>query len=165
MPKIKKVILILTCLLLIAAMFSLFTRISKASPQTKGQTKIWKQKVYISETPRSDEEIIRSLPYGDLIWKTYGHESTWGKYDGCRAQGKYNGFGFEQNDTGYVCFGSLKEVAVKVSQWFEQHLKTITVRQALCYYCYGKLMDNCDYADYSLNLSKENDGKGVNKSG
>src|SRR5579885_1434263 len=103
-------------------------------------------------TPMTDEQMIKSLPHGDLVWKTYGHESTYGKFDGCKAQGKFNGFGYAQSKFGYQCFDSLKEVATKVSNWFTEKLQIMTVDQALCYYNTGKHLDTCEYAEYSKSL-------------
>jgi hypothetical protein len=100
----------------------------------------------------TDEEMMKALPHGELLWMTYGHESTWGKFDGCKKKGLYNGFGYAQNDHVWLCFESLEEAAMKVSAWFDKHLQTMTVRQALCYYNKGIVMDDCDYAEYSLNL-------------
>ena len=105
-------------------------------------------------TPMTDEQMIKSLPHGDLVWKTYGHESTYGKFDGCKAQGKFNGFGYAQSKFGYQCFDSLKEVATKVSNWFTEKLQIMTVDQALCYYNTGKHLDTCEYAEYSKSLWK-----------
>ncbi len=105
----------------------------------------------VAPTP-TPEEMMKALPHGELVWKTYGHESTWGKFDDCRNQGLYNGFGYAQHKYGYQCFSSLEEVATKVSKWFDRHLQTMTVRQALCYYNTGEFLDDCNYADYTLSL-------------
>lgn len=165
-PLIRRIILIVAIILALL----LFLRVKTAPDRSDHQINKIKSMTVASVTqtpPRtlSDKEMILALPHGDLVWKTYGHESTWGKFDGCRAQGKYNGFGFEQDEHGYRCFDSLEEVATSVSAWFDHYVQVMTVRQTLCFYRYGKLMNDCDYADYSLNLLKENDGKEVNKSG
>jgi len=104
--------------------------------------------------PPTDEGIIKSLSYGELIWKVYGHESTWGKFDSCRNKRLFNGFGYAQHKSGYQCFSSLEEVASKVSRWFVKRLdiEGMTVSQALCYYNTGRFLDSCDYADYTLAL-------------
>lgn len=103
-------------------------------------------------TPITQEQMIKSLPNGSIVWKTYGHESTYGKFDACKSQGLFNGFGFAQNDFGYQCFSSLQEVASKVSDWFALHLQTMTTKQALCYYNTGTKLDDCGYAEYTLSL-------------
>jgi hypothetical protein len=111
--------------------------------------------VVITPTPKpqTDKEMIYSLPYGDLVWKTYGHESTWGQHDGCQGRG-VNGFGFGWTGKQYPCFDDLKTVAASVSAWFVKHIdcQGLTVRQSLCLYQSGNIKDNCDYADYSLSL-------------
>lgn len=102
--------------------------------------------------PLTDEEYIKSLPHGQLIWQVYGHESTWGKFDSCKAQGKVNGFGYGQNEYGYTCYSSIREVSNHVAGWFLAALKDMNVNQALCYYRYGIHMNDCDYAQYTLGL-------------
>lgn len=106
--------------------------------------------------PMTDEEFIKSLPYGEIVWKTYGHESSYGKHDGCRAKGLYNGFGFGEYVSGhYHCYASLQEVATDVSRWFAARLDgdNMELKQGLCYYNTGnKNLYDCDYAEYTLNL-------------
>lgn len=107
----------------------------------------------LTPTPTlSDEQFIKTLPAGQIVWKTYGHESSYGKNDACKTQSLFNGFGFGQNKSGYYCYSSLREIATKVSSWFVSHLKTMTVKQALCYYNTGKILNTCDYAEYTLGL-------------
>ena len=99
------------------------------------------------------EEYCKALPHGDLVWKTYGHESTFGLHDGCKNQGKYNGFGYGQNKNGYACFDTFEEVARHVSDWFETQLKSKSISNALCYYQSGHTDQlDCEYARYSLNI-------------
>lgn len=108
----------------------------------------------IKNTPTptpTDEQMIKALPYGSLVWKTYGHESTYGKNDSCRAKGLFNGFGFGQNNFGYYCYSSLREVAVNVSNWFAKYVYMGT-KSELCFYNTGKVMNDCEYAEYTLSL-------------
>jgi len=123
--------------------------VSLINSKTAGQSGQFK---VITPTPYTDEQTLKSLPYGQLVWQTYGHESSYGKNDACKSQGLFNGFGFAQNNFGYQCFSSLQEVATKVSDWFASHLQTMTVKQALCFYNKGKLMEDCNYAEYTLAL-------------
>ncbi len=105
-----------------------------------------------SSKPIDARRMIESLPNGLLVWQTYVHESGAGLHDSCRPNG-YNGFGYGQESTGnYPCYTSLKEIATIVSNWFTNHLKTMTVKEALCFYNTGRVMDDCDYAEYTLSL-------------
>ncbi|HZE87075.1 MAG TPA: hypothetical protein VE090_02595 [Methylomirabilota bacterium] len=140
------------CTLLSIAIITMFI-LSTNQPVEKKVTTPLVEKLSITPTATptpTDEQMIKALPHGDLVWKTYGHESTFGKNDACKNQGLYNGFGYAQSSSGYQCFSSLREVATKVSDWFISHLQTMTVRQALCFYNTGKFMDECDYAEYTL---------------
>lgn len=119
------------------------------------------QKIFFHDTPHAskaatmtDKEYMLSLPYGNLVWKTYGHESSYGKNDSCQRQGRYNGFGYAQSSFGYSCFSSAREVAKKVSDWFIHaiNIAGMSAKQALCYYNQGKVMSDCDYAEYTLAL-------------
>ena len=124
-------------------------------PTTNAGSSAQMKSVEITPTPTpTDEQFINSLPHGQIVWQTYGHESSFGKNDACKNQGLFNGFGFAQNDAGYQCFASLKEVATKVSGWFADYIekKGYTTREALCIYRYGHTNGNCDYADYTLAL-------------
>lgn len=109
----------------------------------------------------SDESMMKSLEYGEVVWATYGHESGYGDHDSCRAKGKYNGFGYGYRDGGYPCYDTLKEVASEVSEWFVRELKTKTIRQALCYYNAGYSLDengnkfvpnDCEYASVTMQM-------------
>jgi hypothetical protein len=105
----------------------------------------------ISRRPQTDAAYIASLPYGDLVYKIYRHESSAGKYDACKPTG-HNGFGYGIYNGNYPCFSSFKIVAKKVSDWLVLHLQTLSVRQTLCLYNTGKAFDNCEYADYTQAL-------------
>jgi len=112
-------------------------------------------KVVNTPTPTpTDKEMILQLPYGQLVWQTYVHESGAGQHDSCRASGLYNGFGYGQAKNGsYPCWHSLKDIATLVSGWFEAQLSSKTVPQALCYYNTGDpTIKDCDYAEYTLGL-------------
>ena len=94
---------------------------------------------------------VEQLPYGNLVYATWGHESTWGEFDGCRGRG-VNGFGYGWDGSHYPCYGSVMGVARHVSHWFEVNMQGHTVRQALCLYQSGKVENNCPYADYTLSM-------------
>lgn len=89
-----------------------------------------------------------------ILWNVYAKESSRGKNDGCKAKGKFNGFGFGQSDekmaagTG-ACYETFEEVVSRVDEWFDVQLKSKNLPQALCYYNLGKpngvLLDDCEY--------------------
>ena len=98
------------------------------------------ESLYIKLT---DEQKIKRLPYGNLVWKVYGDESGYGRQDWCRLQGKYNGFGYAIPN----CYGSLQKVAELVSAWFTGNIEGygLTIKQSACLYNTGKVMNDCPY--------------------
>jgi len=82
----------------------------------------------------------------DILRRIYQLESSSGRNDSCRQQGKYNGYGFGQNTFTWNCFNSLEEVEAKVANWFEENLKDKSLSQALCYYNTGYVFDECPYS-------------------
>lgn len=109
----------------------------------------------ITPKPKTEKEIIFSYKNGDILWKIYGLESSWGRNDGCREQGKYNGFGYGQNKYVWNCFNSFEEVVEKVNNWFEKRLKENgnDLTEALCYYNTGLTKQvNCKYYQSFISL-------------
>lgn len=45
--------------------------------------------------PKTEEEIVKGQKYGEELWNIYMLESTRGKNDGCRREGKFGGFGVQ----------------------------------------------------------------------
>lgn len=79
--------------------------------------------------------------------KIYRLESSGGKNDSCRNQGKYNGYGFGQSTFAWNCFDSHEEVENKVQAWFDdKEEKGFTLDEALCYYNQGIKQEGCQYA-------------------
>lgn len=101
----------------------------------------------------TEEDVLKGMQYGEVVWATYGHESSYGKHDPCRAKGLYNGFGFgHQGNNVYPCFKSLEEVGTKVSEWFTKKLEKYTIRQALCLYQSGVASNDCPYASTTMQM-------------
>ena len=87
----------------------------------------------------------------DIVWKIYGLESSFGKNDDCKREGKFNGFGYGQHKTGWQCFDTFEQAVAQVHKWLEsrQHL---SVAQALCLYNQGKIVNDCPYYQRFLSL-------------
>ena len=78
--------------------------------------------------------------------KIYGLESSFGKFDTCRQQGQYNGYGYGQNSDIWNCFESFEIVTGKVEAWIQDKLaKNYTLAETLCTYNVGKKVEDCDY--------------------
>ena len=82
---------------------------------------------------------------GEILRKVYQLESSSGKNDGCRNRGLFNGYGFGQNKSSWNCFETFEEVTGKVDAWFENHLQTKSLPEALCYYNEGIVRSDCPY--------------------
>lgn len=94
--------------------------------------------------------VIEQTKNPAIVWRVYMLESTFGRGDGCREKGKFNGFGFGQpdskmaNGTG-ACFDTFEEVVSKVDNWFTEKLKDMEIREALCVYNTGSRTSDCPY--------------------
>ena len=86
-------------------------------------------------------EIIAKTKHPEEILVLWTLESSQGKNDGCRAIGKWNGFGMAQSEHTWQCFDSFEEVVSKVDAWLTQR-----DLEAYCYYNVGIRTTNCDYA-------------------
>lgn len=97
-------------------------------------------------------EYVMQQPHGDIVWRIYGNESTFGKapFLYCDRQGMVNDFGF--NVANHQCFQTFREEVSTVSQWFDKELKLHTLAQSLCLYNTGVLENNCRYAQDFLGL-------------
>ena len=94
----------------------------------------------------TEREVIDGKSQAKILHKIYMLESTYGKNDPCREEGKYNGFGFGQNSEVWNCFDSFDEVATKVNAWFEDKFnKGFTEAEAVCYYNLGRREVSCKY--------------------
>lgn len=102
----------------------------------------------------TDNQILESYRLAPLLKSIYMLESTKGKQDGCKDQGKFNGFGFRQNSAEHKCFDSFSAVTAVVNEWFEDRLKTNgnNIAEAACYYNTGT--PNQESCTYSQNLMR-----------
>lgn len=103
--------------------------------------------------PLTDKELILSKKNGTILWRIYGLESTWGKNDGCKSHGEFNGYGYGQNGDVWNCFPSFDVVTTKVDAWFEKNLKTLSLSESLCLYNTGKATKSCDYYKNYLTIN------------
>jgi len=89
-----------------------------------------------------------------LLRAVYALESSSGKNDGCKAKGKFNGYGYAQSKHTWNCFDTLAEVENKVSAWFEKRVPTMGLSTALCYYNTGYKTADCLYYQNYLKIKK-----------
>jgi hypothetical protein len=102
----------------------------------------------VKNEPLTDMEIIDQYELSQYIKAIYFLESTHGKNDGCKDQGKFNGYGYGQNATSWNCFDSFEEVTEKVNNWLEDRLASNgdNIVEAVCYYNTGISNNmNCAY--------------------
>lgn len=97
------------------------------------------------------KDYIYTKPHADIIWRLYGLESSYGKFDSCKGQG-YNGFGFATWTNHLTCYSSPTKVVDIVSAWLDSHLDKYTLARTLCIYNRGINENNCEYAKNFLNL-------------
>lgn len=73
-------------------------------------------------------------------------ESSGGKFDGCRYQGKVNTYGYGQSAFSHQCFQSEKLARMAVMAWFSKNLPVLGLEKSLCFYNQGLKINNCEYA-------------------
>jgi len=91
----------------------------------------------------------RTFSNEKILAGVYVLESSGGKNDTCKRQGKFNGYGYAPG----TCYDSHEEVTAKVDAWFTRQLKTKTLAQSLCYYNTGYVKDDCSYYQNFLALN------------
>lgn len=110
-------------------------------------------KAVVEKKALTDKEIIYNHKYADILWRIYGLESSYGKNDGCKDDGQFNGYGFAQNTSSWNCFTSFEIVTDKVDLWIDKQIKKgLTVAELLCLYNTGTISKNCMYYTKYLSL-------------
>lgn len=100
------------------------------------------------------ESIVPAIDINQVVYTVYGLESSYGKNDSCKRQGKVNGYGYGVYGGKVACYATHGEVTRIVEQWFEKRLKTMSLSQALCLYNRGQRMNDCAYYQNYLKLIK-----------
>jgi hypothetical protein len=111
------------------------------------------------EVALTDVELIGQYRLAPVIKTVYFLESTSGKNDGCRDEGKFNGFGYAQNTAVWKCYDTFKEVADRVNEWFEDRLGSNgnNLVEAACFYNKGiQGMRVCDYSENFMSVLADN---------
>ena len=101
---------------------------------------------------KTEDEIFDQYRLAPILRSVYFLESTSGKNDACKEEGKINGFGYRQNGSEWKCYGSFEEVVEIVNVWFEDRLSTNgnNMVEAACYYNTG--VANQPTCEYGQNL-------------
>ena len=103
---------------------------------------------------KTEMEIMEQYRLSPVIKSLYMLESTSGKNDGCKEEGKVNGFGFAQSsESNWVCYDTFEQVVSRVNDWFVERLSTNgnNLMEAICYYNTGiEYQNTC--GDYSTNF-------------
>ena len=87
-----------------------------------------------------------TIDLGKIAAKIYTLESSNGKSDSCRNLGLYNGYGYRQNSSEWICYASHNEARMHVINWLTQNIKDGNIKAALCKYNQGIDEQNCTYA-------------------
>jgi len=110
-------------------------------------------KPIVEKKALTDKEIIYNHKYADILWRIYGLESTWGKNDGCKDDGQFNGYGYGQNTSSWNCFASFEIVTDKVDLWIDKQMKKgLTIAEIVCLYNTGTISKNCMYYTKYLSI-------------
>jgi hypothetical protein len=101
----------------------------------------------------TDIETLEQYKLSPVLKTLYFLESTSGQKDGCKDEGKFNGFGYAQNTSTWKCYDSFADVAERVNEWFEDRLSTNgnDLIEAVCLYNTG-FAGQLSCGDYSANF-------------
>ena len=88
----------------------------------------------------------------EVAKKVYVLESSGGKNDSCKNDGKVNGYGYGWYDGKRPCYETHEQVTALVEKWFTDQLKTKDLATALCGYNLGFKSENFEKC---LNQSDE----------
>lgn len=120
--------------------------IKKEKPETTILSPIAEAKT----VTKTDMEVIEGYKLAPVLKTIYFLESTHGKADGCKDEGKFNGYGYRQNSAEWKCYDSFEQVTDKVNEWLEERLayNGNNIVEAVCYYNKGIAgLKSCDYSD------------------
>lgn len=93
----------------------------------------------------SEKDIVLSHTHGEILWKVYALESSRGKADYCRIQGKgYGGFGVLNNGS-IVCYDNFAKAVERAEYWLIQNGIENDIELALCKYNTGIASRGCIY--------------------
>jgi hypothetical protein len=107
----------------------------------------------------TDVETMEQYQLSPVLKTVYFLESTSGKNDSCKDQGKFNGFGYRQNSFESKCYDSFAQVADKVNEWYEDRLSTNgnNLVEAICFYNKGiQGLSVCDYSENFMGVLTKN---------
>lgn len=110
---------------------------------------------YAHEEEAEKIALLNDTDNAGIVWRIYQLESSFGKEDGCKKKGLYNGFGYAQPDSAMAkgtgaCYKSFDEVVNLVDTWFTRQLKEMDIETALCYYNTGHKINDCGYLNKYL---------------
>jgi len=98
-----------------------------------------------TSTPLTEEQIVRRANYGDILWNIYMLETTRGKNDGCRREGKWGGFGVMSNGSP-ACYDTFKQAVERASYWYGKIREGNTLDESLCIWNLGTKVSSCHYS-------------------
>ena len=148
---IKFSVSFIICLLMSFALYGLFSFFTTYGVRTPilFQSPIYRLHPEIIVAPistKGKKQTLKTFNLGAISDKIYQLESTSGKNDGCNKLGLFNGYGWHQNSSEWICYSSHEEVRQQVIAWLEEHIKNGDIEKALCFYNQGTNAKSCTYA-------------------
>ena len=102
--------------------------------------------------PITEEELVKGMKHGEVLWKVYGLESTWGRNDYCRNNNLgFAGYGV-LNEGAIVCYDSFKKATERAEYWLVKNGVEKDIATALCTWNTGVRQPNCNYYQDYLSL-------------
>ena len=124
----------------------------REKPQEKKQEKPKAREIRKQTLPLSEKEIVLSQKHGEILWKIYGLETSWGKNDYCRKNGLgFGGFGV-MDGSKVVCYPTFQKAVERAEFWLTKNGVDEDLATALCLWNTGIKQTNCKYFQNFLNL-------------
>lgn len=107
----------------------------------------------ITTVPKSEEQIVKEMKHGEVLWKVYGLESTWGRADYCRNNNLgYAGYGV-LNEGKIVCYESFAKATERAEFWLVKNgLEEKPLANVLCIWNQGVDTNECNYVKSYMSL-------------
>lgn len=102
----------------------------------------------------TEQEIVMKQPHGSVLWNIYMLESTRGKADWCRLNGKgWGGFGVMNENHKVACYETFEKAVERAEHWLTKLNPDKNLASALCQYNLGTPnLVNCNYYQDYLSL-------------
>jgi hypothetical protein len=99
----------------------------------------------------TEEQIVKKAKWGDELWNIYMLETTRGKNDGCKHEGRRGGFGVMSLGEP-ACYDTFEIAVQRASYWYDKIRSKEDLATSVCIWNTGTKQPNCMYYQKYLSL-------------